>query len=89
MYIYFFYPQPSSAPGSQAYVDTFKEEWREVFLISAEIYIFGALVFLILASGQKQWWADGVKGNCTTRDSEARQELRTAAGSSNKESTPA
>ena len=57
MYIYFFYPQPSSAPGSQAYVDTFKEEWREVFLISAEIYIFGALVFLILASGQKQWWA--------------------------------
>ena len=70
---------------SQAYVDTFKEEWREVFLISAEIYIFGALVFLILASGQKQWWADGVM---TTRE---RGSTRTedSCWQHNKESTPA
>ena len=29
-----------------------------MFIISAEIYIFGAVVFLILASGEKQPWAD-------------------------------
>ena len=33
-----------------------------MFIISAEVYIFGAIIFLILASGEKQWWADGVKG---------------------------
>ena len=39
----------------------YQTEWREVFIIAAEVYIFGALVYLILAEGTKQWWADGVK----------------------------
>jgi len=30
-----------------------------VFIIAAEIYIFGALVYIILGSGKKQPWADG------------------------------
>ena len=30
-----------------------------MFIIAAEIYVFGALVFLILGSGEKQPWADG------------------------------
>ena len=53
--------QPSSAPGSPDYIATYTEEWREVFIISAEVYVFGAIVYLILASGEKQWWADGVQ----------------------------
>ena len=39
----------------------YQTEWREVFIIAAEVYIFGALVYLILAEGTKQWWADGTK----------------------------
>jgi len=30
-----------------------------VFIIAAEIYVFGAFVFLVLGSGEKQPWADG------------------------------
>lgn len=30
-----------------------------VFIIAAEIYAFGAAVYLILGSGKKQPWADG------------------------------
>ncbi|XP_065843595.1 sialin-like [Oscarella lobularis] len=36
-------------------------EWRNVFYLAAEIYVFGAIVFLILASGNLQWWAGGIK----------------------------
>ena len=35
----------------------YREEWREVFILAAEIYIFGALIFLILGRGERQWWA--------------------------------
>ena len=30
-----------------------------MFLISAEIYIFGALIYIILGRGERQWWAGG------------------------------
>ena len=45
--------------NSERYLNGYREEWREVFIISAEIYIFGAIVYLILASGEKQPWANG------------------------------
>ena len=32
-----------------------------VFIIAAEIYAFGAAVYLLLGSGRKQPWADGCK----------------------------
>jgi hypothetical protein len=36
-----------------------------VFYLSAEIYTFGAIIFLILGTGNKQWWADGpMVSNC-------------------------
>ena len=41
------------------YYHKFREEWREVFFISAELYVFGAIIYLILGSGNKQPWADG------------------------------
>ena len=51
--------QPHAPKSSAAYYHKFRDEWREVFFISAEIYIFGAIIYLILGSGNKQPWADG------------------------------
>ena len=59
--------QPSSPKGSQEYEDTYKEEWREVFTIAAEVYVFGALIYLILASGEKQPWAEGKRKRKKTK----------------------
>ena len=36
-------------------------EWRNVFILSAEIYAFGGLFFLILSSGKQQWWGAGLR----------------------------
>ena len=52
--------KPNAPRSSTAYLDAYRDEWREVFIIAAEVYVFGALVFLILdSSGEKQPWADG------------------------------
>ena len=51
--------QPNAPEGSEAYLNGYRDEWREVFIIAAEIYIFGAIVYIILASGKKQPWANG------------------------------
>jgi len=40
-------------------VERTPEEWRTVFLITAGVYAMGALLYGILASGDKQDWADG------------------------------
>ena len=50
-----------------------RAQWHDVFFLSAEIYAFGAVMFLILGSGEQQWWADG-----PMKDSDR---LRCAAGS--------
>jgi hypothetical protein len=52
--------QPSSPKGSDAYLSTFREEWLNVFFISAEVYVFGIIMYILLASGEKQYWADGI-----------------------------
>ena len=31
--------------------------WRQVFFISAEIYVFGAAIYLLLGTGVEQPWA--------------------------------
>ena len=43
-----------------------------VFIIAAEIYAFGAAVYLLLGSGKKQSWADGC-----TNDSSSVSDLPT------------
>jgi len=43
-------------------VDRTPEEWRTVFLITAGVYALGALLYGLLASGEKQDWADGDTG---------------------------
>ena len=55
--------QPHAPKGSAVYYHKFRDEWREVFFISAEIYLFGAIIYLILGSGNKQPWADGYVNN--------------------------
>ncbi|XP_065836109.1 sialin-like isoform X1 [Oscarella lobularis] len=32
-------------------------QWKNIFYLAAEIYAFGGLTYLILSSGQIQWWA--------------------------------
>ena len=51
--------QPNAPMNSEAYLDGYKDEWREVFVITAELYLFGAVVYLILGSGKEQPWASG------------------------------
>ncbi len=35
------------------------KEWQRVFFLSAAIYVIGALVYLVLSSGEIQDWAKG------------------------------
>ncbi len=60
--------QPAAPKGSSGYLLGYRDEWREVFMVSAEIYIFGIIVYLLLGSGEKQYWADGVKPKRTLED---------------------
>lgn len=34
-----------------------------MFLIAAEVYAFGAIIFMILGKGERQWWAGGPQDN--------------------------
>ena len=60
-----FQPPDGIPKGSWEYAKIYKEEWREVFTIAAEVYVFGALIYLILASGEKQPWAEGKRKRVT------------------------
>ena len=40
-------------------ISEYREEWKDVFIVSAEVQIFGTIVYLILAQGGRQWWAGG------------------------------
>ena len=49
--------QPSSPRCSPEYIATLQEEWRQVFIVAAEVYIAGAILYIILGSGKVQPWA--------------------------------
>ena len=42
---------------TQDTVDQLQQQWREVFIIAAEVYLFGGIMFTLLASGRVQEWA--------------------------------
>ena len=63
--------QPSAAKDTAAYLDTYRDEWREVFVISAELYAFGAVTYLLLGTGKKQYWADGCPPKITKKSVES------------------
>ena len=50
----------------------YKSEWRQVFILAAEIYVFGAFVYVILGRGDKQWWAEGVSTTAINQDEKER-----------------
>jgi len=56
--------------------DKTEEEWREVFLVTAAVYAVGALLYGLLASGEKQPWADGEEGliECEAEKGELRSD---------------
>jgi len=53
-----------------------EEEWRKVFLVTAAVYAVGALLYGLLASGEKQPWADGEEGliECEAEKGELRSD---------------
>lgn len=38
-----------------------QEEWQIVFFTAAGIYVAGVLVYVLMASGEKQSWAEGTR----------------------------
>ena len=38
-----------------------RSEWSQVFIVAAEVYLFGSCVYILLAQGSEQWWAEGVR----------------------------
>jgi hypothetical protein len=47
------------ANADESEKDLLVEEWRTVFILAAEIYLFGGAIYAILADGNKQSWDDG------------------------------
>ena len=78
--------QPSAAKGTDAYLETYRDEWREVFIISAEIYAFGLVMYLVLASGEEQYWANGWPPRNGSSDSDTFNKLVVEKSSSVKQS---
>lgn len=50
--------------------------------MSAEIYAFGAIIFLILGSAKQQWWADGPPKSANYADTINTSDLQNEKGSS-------
>eukprot|EP00054_Salpingoeca_dolichothecata_P009968 m.56136 g.56136 ORF g.56136 m.56136 type:complete len:506 (+) comp18714_c0_seq2:100-1617(+) len=54
---------PSDKPVPHDYkpckVSDARSQWRFVFWISAGIFMFGTIFFLVTSSGKVQWWNDG------------------------------
>ena len=46
------------AVGALTYERSTGEEWQKVFFLAAGIYAVGAVVYLIIGSGERQSWAD-------------------------------
>jgi ACS family sodium-dependent inorganic phosphate cotransporter-like MFS transporter 5 len=38
-------------------IELLREQWRQVFIITAEVYAFGIIVFLVVGSAELQPWA--------------------------------
>jgi len=43
--------------------NVYQQDWRLVFVIAAEVYVFGAMAYNILGSGKKQPWAEGYRNS--------------------------
>ena len=69
----FYFMQPPFPKNSNAYYTAFRESWLNVFIITAELFVFGAIIFVLLASGKEQGWA--------TTDKNAKKQAKINEGS--------
>ena len=44
-------------------VGVYQQDWRFVFVIAAEVYVFWAISYNMLESGKKQPWAEGYRNS--------------------------
>ena len=54
----FIAPAMVSAIASSKDVPTLRHQWRTVFAIAAGVHVVGAALYSVMASGEKQPWAD-------------------------------
>jgi ACS family sodium-dependent inorganic phosphate cotransporter-like MFS transporter 5 len=47
----------SIASATPPDIDLLREQWRQVFIIAAEVNMFGAIIFLVMGSAKLQSWA--------------------------------
>ena len=68
-------PQPLSE------VSVLRDQWRVVFIIAAELYLAGAIIYSVLASGEVQSWAteDGEDGSGQTKVTSVGQGCETSS----------
>ena len=50
-------PQSNDPRCSHGYISTMREEWMQVFIVTAEIYVAGTLIYIIWGAGNPQPWA--------------------------------
>ena len=64
-----------------AEVSVLRDQWRVVFIIAAELYLAGAIIYSVLASGEVQPWAieDGENSSRQTKANSARLCCETAS----------
>ena len=62
-------------------VSVLRDQWRVVFIIAAEMYLAGAIIYSVLASGEVQPWAteDGENSSRQTKANSARLCCETAS----------
>ena len=58
MCVVFHLYHPSHTPQTPPDIDVLREQWREVFIIAAEVYMFGLIVFMVAGSAKLQSWAE-------------------------------
>lgn len=76
--------KPPFPLGSPAYYAAFHERWMNVFIITAEVYMFGIIIYVLFGSGTEQDWASG---GLKAKDLEANGEYFQENGSNNMQMT--
>ena len=56
-YVEFHLYRPSHTPQTPPDIDVLREQWRDVFIITAEVNVFGLIVFMVAGSAKLQSWA--------------------------------
>ena len=74
-------PHPHTLPQPLSEVSVLRDQWRVVFIIAAELYLAGAIIYSVLASGEVQSWAteDGEDGSGQTKVTSVGQGCETSS----------